>query len=160
MVSGVPSARLTLLRLRARGRLRAATGVRVARGARVSVARGARVELGEGAVLGPGSRIEAVAGTVRLGPRARLEERAVVVSLAGVEIGADAVVGAWAAVADAGPTWADPEIATRRQPLRSAPLRVGRDAQVGVHAAVLASVGDGAAIAPYAVVERDEQSSS
>jgi hypothetical protein len=31
---------------------------------------------------------------------------------------------------------------------------------VGAHAAVLASVGDGALIAPYAVVERDEQSSS
>jgi acetyltransferase-like isoleucine patch superfamily enzyme len=118
------------------------------------------VELGAGASLGPGSRIEAVAGTVRLGPHARLDERAVVVALAGVEIGADAVVGAWAAVADAGPSWADPEVAVRHQPLRATPVRIGAGARVGQHAAVLASVGDGAVVAPYAVVERDEQSSS
>jgi acetyltransferase-like isoleucine patch superfamily enzyme len=157
IVRAVTSLRLALLRWRARGRLRAADGVRVGRGARVSVARGARVELGAGAVLGPGSRIEAVHGTVRLGPGARLGERAVVVSLSGVDIGAGAVVGDWAAVIDAGPTWRDAEVPTRRQPLRALPVVVGREARVGLHAAVLAGVtlGDGAVVAPYAVVERD-----
>jgi acetyltransferase-like isoleucine patch superfamily enzyme len=149
------SLRLVLLRLRARGRLRAGSRVRVGSGARVAVARGARVELGDGAVLGPGSRIEARGGVVRLGPGARLGERAVIVALAGVDLGAGAIVGDWAAVADAGPTWADAETAIRRQPLRAAPIRVGRDARVGAHAAVTASVGDGARIAPYAVVERE-----
>jgi acetyltransferase-like isoleucine patch superfamily enzyme len=150
------SIRLVLLRLRARGRLRVGARVRAAKGARVHIARGARVELADGAVLGPGSRIEARGGAVRLGSGARLGERAVIVALAGVEIGAGADVGDWAAVTDAQPTWADPETAIRHQPLRAAPVRVGRDARIGQHAAVSVAVADGARIAPYAVVEREE----
>jgi acetyltransferase-like isoleucine patch superfamily enzyme len=129
--------------------------VRVGAGARVTVAPGAIVELGDGAELGEGSRIEARGGVVRLGPGARLGERAVIVALAGVEIGAGAEVGDWAAVTDAAPRWSDPETAIRRQPLRIAPVRVGRGARVGVHAVVSAPVGDGAVIAPYVVVDRD-----
>ena len=146
--------RLALLRLRARGRLRAAGGVRVERGARVHVARGARVELGAGASLGEGSRIEAVAGTVRVGAGARVGERAIVVSLCGVDIGAGALVGDWAAVVDAGPTWEDVEVPVRRQPLRVARVVVGREARVGVHAAVLAgaTIPPRGVVAPYAVV--------
>ncbi len=154
------AARLALLRLRNRGRLVAAARVQAGAGARVHVARGARVELGEGVALGPGSRIEARGGVVRFGAGARLGERAVIVALAGVEIGPGAIVGDWAAVADAGPTWVDAEAAIRRQPLRTTPLRIGAGARVGAHAAVGASVPDGAEVAPYAVVERDEQSSS
>jgi carbonic anhydrase/acetyltransferase-like protein (isoleucine patch superfamily) len=150
------SARLVLLRLRARGRLRAGARVRTGAGASIHVAPGARVELADGVALGPGSRIEARGGVVRLGPNARLGERAVIVALAGVEIGAGADVGDWAAVTDAQPTWADPETAIRRQPLRAAPIRVGRDARIGQHAAVSRSLPDGARIAPYAVVEREE----
>jgi acetyltransferase-like isoleucine patch superfamily enzyme len=139
--------------MRLRGRLRAGLRVRVGAGARVNVARGAQVVLGDDVVLGPGSRIEARAGVVRLGAGARLGERAVIVALAGVEIGAGAVVGDWAAISDARPTWSDAETAIRRQPLRAAPLRVGERAEVGIHAAVSAPVGDDAVVGPYAVVE-------
>jgi acetyltransferase-like isoleucine patch superfamily enzyme len=152
--------RLVLQRLRARGRLRAGARVQLGAGARVTVAPGARVELGDGVALGPGSRIDARGGVVRLAPGALLGERAVIVALAGVEVGAGAVVGDWAAVADAGPTWASAETAIRRQPLRVAPLRIGDGAHVGAHASVGASVADGAVVAPYAVVEREPQSSS
>jgi carbonic anhydrase/acetyltransferase-like protein (isoleucine patch superfamily) len=146
--------RLALLVARSRGRLHAAPDVRVGRGARVNVAPGASVWLAPGVVLGPGSRIEAVRGAVRLGPRARLGERAVIVALAGVEVGAGALVGDWAAVTDAAPTYADAETPTRLQPLAATPLRIGRGASVGIHAAVQASVRDGAVVAPYAVVAR------
>jgi acetyltransferase-like isoleucine patch superfamily enzyme len=112
------------------------------------------VELADGVELGEGARIEARAG-VRLGAGARLGERAVIVALAGVELGAGADVGDWAAVVDAGPGWSDAETAIRRQPLRAARLRIGAAARVGRHAAVSASVGDRAMVAPYAVVERE-----
>src|SRR4051794_16117053 len=108
-------ARLTLLRLRSRGVLRAGRDVRIARGARVPVARGARVELGDGSALGPDSRIEASGGGVTLGAGARLGERAVVTAVAGVEIGPGALVGDWAVVADAEPTAADVETPLRSQ---------------------------------------------
>ncbi len=145
--------RLALLKLRARGRLHAGAGVRVGPGVRIAVGPNARVELGDGASLGAGARIEAVAGTVRVGPGARLGERAVIVSLAGVEIGPRAVLGDWAMIADAEPAWADPEAPVRRQPLNRAPVRVEADARLGPHAAVLAgaTIPAGAEVAPYEV---------
>jgi acetyltransferase-like isoleucine patch superfamily enzyme len=120
----------------------------------VSVARGARLELGERSALGPRSRIEAVAGRVRLGPGARLGERAVVTALAGVEIGEEAVVGDWAVVADAGPSWDDPDSPLRHQPLRRAPVTIGAGAVLGPHAVVGpgATIAAGERIEPYAVV--------
>lgn len=127
-------------------------------GARVHIAEGARVELGEGAILGPGSRIEAHGGLVRIGAGARLGERAVLVALSGIEIGEGAVIGAWAAVADAGPTFVDSELAVRRQPVRTAPIRIGAGARVGIHAVVGASLPDGAEVAPYAVVGEADSS--
>jgi acetyltransferase-like isoleucine patch superfamily enzyme len=146
--------RLALLRLRSHGRLRAGRGVRVGRGARIVIAPGARVELGDGSALGPGSRIEAAGGSVTLGPGARLGERAVVMAIEGVEIGARALVGDWAVVADAGPTWVDAEARLRRQPLRRAGVRIGREAVLGPHAVIGpgASVAAGESVAPYAVV--------
>ena len=67
--------------------------MRVERGVRVSVAPGARVRLEDGCLLGEGCRIEAKAGTVRIGPDARLGARSVLVALAGIDVGA----GAWSA---------------------------------------------------------------
>jgi UDP-3-O-[3-hydroxymyristoyl] glucosamine N-acyltransferase len=140
--------RLLLLRARSRGRLRFARDVRVAEGVRVTVAPGARVVLGPGVSLGPDSRIDALGGTVAVGAGARLGERAVIVSHAGVELGASAVVGDWAAVDGARPTWADAERAVREQPLRREPIRIGAGAVLGPHA----FVGPGAAVAAGAVV--------
>jgi carbonic anhydrase/acetyltransferase-like protein (isoleucine patch superfamily) len=152
--------RLKLLVARNRGGLSAAPGVRVGRGARVRVAAGATVELAPGVALGAGSRIEAAGGRVSLGPGARLGERAVIVARAGVDVGERAVVGDWAAVADAAPAYADPETPVRRQPLRAAPLTIGAGARIGPHAAVHDSLPAGADVAPYAVVERTADSAS
>jgi acetyltransferase-like isoleucine patch superfamily enzyme len=149
----VSPARLALLRLRCRGRLRAGRGVRVARGVRVGIAPGGRVELGDRCSLGPGSRIES-AGRLTLGPGARVAERAVVTALEDVVIGAGAVIGDWAAVSDAGATWADPETPLRDQPLQLAPVRIGPGAVLGPHAVAGpgATVPAGERVAPYAVV--------
>ena len=144
----IPGLRLAILRLAARGRLEVRGRVRAERGVRVNVAPGALVVLEDGCVLGEGCRIEAQAGTVRIGAGARIGERSVLVALAGIDVGAGAVVGDWASIADAEPTFADPELPTRQQPLRAVPVRVGDGARIGVHAALQA----GAKIAPGEVV--------
>jgi acetyltransferase-like isoleucine patch superfamily enzyme len=142
------SLRLARLRLAARGRLEAHRNVQVERGVRVAVAPGARVVLEDGCLLGEGCRIEAAAGTVRIGPHARVGSRALLVSLAGIDVGADCVIGEWAMIADHEPTYEDPERPTRLQPLHAAPVRLGDGARIGAHAALLA----GATIAPGEVV--------
>jgi acetyltransferase-like isoleucine patch superfamily enzyme len=120
----------------------------------VAVARGARVELGDGSALGPDSRIDAHAGHVTLGPGARLGERAIVTAIVRVEIGPGVQVGDWAVVADAEPTWADPDTPVRHQPVRSGPVTIGADAVLGPHAVVGpgADIAAGESVAPYAVV--------
>jgi acetyltransferase-like isoleucine patch superfamily enzyme len=139
------------LRLRRRIELRGRATI--GKGVRIAVARGARVVLEDGAVLGDGCRIEANGGTVRIGPRARLGERAVIVAHEGVDVGAGCLVGDWAMIADAEPTYDDPERPTRLQPLRAAPVTIGEGARIGVHAAVKTSVGAGVVVEPYAVTE-------
>ena len=143
--------RLARLRLATRGRLEVRGRVQVERGVRVRVAPGARVVLEDGCLLGSGCRIEAEAGIIRIGRGARLGPRCVLVALAGIDVGAGSVVGAWAAIADAEPSFADPEQPTRLQPVRAAPIRVGDGARVGAHAAVLAgaSIAPGEVVAPY-----------
>ena len=140
--------RLVRLKLAARGRLETHGEVRVERGVRVAVAPGARVVLEDGCLLGEGCRIEAAGGTIRIGRGARVGSRALLVALAGIDVGAGCVVGEWATIADHEPTYDDPERPTRLQPLRAEPVRLGDGARIGAHAAVLA----GAAVAPGGVV--------
>jgi UDP-3-O-[3-hydroxymyristoyl] glucosamine N-acyltransferase len=140
--------RLARLRLAARGRLEVRGDVRVERGVQIHVAPGARVILEDGCLLGEGCRIEAAAGTVRIGSGARLGARCVLVALAGIVVGAECAVGEWAVIADAEPTYADPERPTRLQRMHAQPVRVGDGARIGAHAAVLA----GATLAPGEVV--------
>jgi acetyltransferase-like isoleucine patch superfamily enzyme len=113
--------------------------VHVERGVRVSAAPGARVVLEDGCRLGERCRIEASGGTVRIGPGARIGERAMLVAVAGIEVGSGCDVGSWAIIADADPAFADGAAVTR----------VGDGARIGVHAAVLA----GATVAPGDVVK-------
>ena len=143
------AARLIRLRLAARGRLEVGRRVQVARGVRIAVARGARVVLEDGCRLGESCRIEAIGGTVRIGPGASVGDRSVLVAHAGIDVGAGCVVGDWAVIADAEPTYDDADRPTRLQPLRIAPVRVGDGARIGLHA----TVAPGATIAPGAVVE-------
>jgi acetyltransferase-like isoleucine patch superfamily enzyme len=152
---------LRLAWLRARGRLEVHGRPRVERGARIAVAPGARLVLEDGCRLGEHSRIEASGGTVRIGEGARLGERSVLVALAGIDVGAGCVVGEWALVSDAEPTFADPERPVRLQPLRRAPVRLGDRARIGPHAAVLAgaTVRPGAVVGAYAVLTESRSSS-
>jgi acetyltransferase-like isoleucine patch superfamily enzyme len=88
---------------------------------------------------------------VRIGPGARLGARSVLVALAGIDVGAGCVVGEWAMIADAEPTFDDPERPTRLQPLRAAPVRVGDGARLAAHAIVQAgaTIAPGDVVAPY-----------
>jgi acetyltransferase-like isoleucine patch superfamily enzyme len=140
--------RLARLKLTARRRLQTGGKVRIERGVRIAVAPGARVVLADGCVLGASCRIEAAGGTIRIGPGARVGSRALLVALAGIDVGAGCVVGEWAMIADHEPTYEDPERPTRLQPLRTAPVTLGDGARIGAHAALLA----GAVVAPGEVV--------
>jgi acetyltransferase-like isoleucine patch superfamily enzyme len=104
--------------------------------------------LEDGCLLAEGCRIEAAGGAVRIGRDARIGPRALLVALAGIDVGAGCVVGDWAVIADHEPTYEDPERPTRLQPLHAEPVRLGDGARVGAHAALLA----GATIAPGEVV--------
>jgi acetyltransferase-like isoleucine patch superfamily enzyme len=143
------AARLARLRVAARGRLEVRGQVSVERGVQVRVARGARLVLEDGSLLGAGCRIEANRGTVRIGPGARLGARSVLVAEAGIDVGAGCVVGEWAMIADAEPTFDDPERPTRLQPLRAAPVSIGAGARIGAHAIVQAAVAAGELVAAY-----------
>jgi acetyltransferase-like isoleucine patch superfamily enzyme len=138
------SLRLTRLRLAARGRLKVRGHAELERGVRISVAPGARVVLEDGCLLGEGCRIEAAGGTVRVGPGTQVGARALLVALAGIDVGAGCTIGEWAMIADHEPTFEDPERPTRLQPMHAEPVRLGDGARIGAHAALLA----GATIAP------------
>ena len=105
--------------------------------------------LEDGCLLGEGCRIEANGGTVRIGPATTLGSRSVLVAEAGIDVGAGCVVGDWALIADAQPTFDDPERPTRLQPLRAEPVRIGDGARIGIHAVVQAPVAAGEVLAPY-----------
>ena len=106
---------------------------------RIDVARGARVILEDGCELKTGCRIEANAGTIRIGRHARIGERAILVARVGIDVGARCDVGDWVVIADAEPTFAD----------EAAPVTLGDGARIGLHAAVVA----GATVAPGEIVE-------
>lgn len=140
--------RLARLRIAARGRLEIRGRPRIERGVRVSIAPGARVVLEDGCLLAEGCRVEAAGGTVHIGPDTRVGARALLVALAGIELGAGCTVGEWALIADHEPTYEDSERPTRLQPLHAAKVSVGDGARIGAHACLLA----GAAVAPGEVV--------
>ena len=146
--------RLAVLRTRFRKSFGVGRDVHVAPGARIRIANGGVVALGDGVLLGPGCRIEADGGGVTIGEGARLGARSVIVALAGVAIGAQAVVGDWAMVTDAEQTAPDVEAPIREQPVVPREVRIGAGARIGAHAAILAGarVADREAVASYAVV--------
>ena len=137
--------RLRVARLRRRAGVEVQGRVVLGRGARVNVAPGARVVLGDDCYLGPGARLEAVAGVLALGARTLVGERAILVSMAGLSTGEDCVIGAYAAV-------------TPGAPLRREPVRLGDRVRLGAHAAVEpgADIPDGTVVGSYVVVAAEE----
>jgi acetyltransferase-like isoleucine patch superfamily enzyme len=128
--------RLAWLRAFARGALRVEGRVTLARGAAVRVADGAEVVLGDGVHLGSGCRVEALAGSLRIGARTLVGPRAFVIALDGLEIEPDCVIGAFAGVG------------VEAAPGVRGPVRIGARARIAAHA----TVASGATVAPGTVV--------
>lgn len=143
-----------LLRARLRGRLRTEGRVSAGRGVRIAIGPDAAVVLGDGVELGERTRVEALAGTVRIGAATRIGERCTLAATRAIEIGAGCAVGDFAFLTDSDLETADVETPIRLQPPRRAAVHVGDGARIGAHAAILAGahVGDGAVIGSYAVV--------
>jgi acetyltransferase-like isoleucine patch superfamily enzyme len=116
--------RLALLRLRSRGRLRLEGRVTLGRGVAIRVAERADVVLGDGVHLGSGCRLEALDGTLRLGSRTLVGPRAFVVSLAGMEVGADCTIGGFAGVG------------VPAEPGGAGPVTIGEGSRIAAHATV------------------------
>ena len=130
------AARLALLRLRARGHLRVEGRVTLGRDVAIRIARGAEVVLGDGVHLGAGCRLEAHAGTLRLGAGTVVGPRAFVISLAGMDVGEDCTIGDFAGVGVPG------------APGRPGPVAIGARSRIAAHA----TVDSGATVAPGSVL--------
>jgi acetyltransferase-like isoleucine patch superfamily enzyme len=135
--------RLFCARLEARGRLTTGSDVWLGRRAHIDVGPGARVLLGDGVELGDGARIDAASGTITVGDRTRIGDRAAVVASKRIEIGADALLGDWSFIGDGDSGLGPP-----------APVRIGAGARLGAHATVGPGVqmADGAVVGSYALV--------
>ena len=131
--------RLAALRLRAGGRLRVEGRVTLGRDVAIRVARDARVVLGDGVHLGAGCRLEALEGTLRIGARTLVGPRAFVIGLAGLEVGEDCTIGAFAGVGVPG------------APGRRGPVSIGPRSRIAAHATVTsgATLPPGSTLASY-----------
>ena len=92
--------------------------------------------LGDGVHLGSGCRLEALDGTLRLGARTRVGPRAFVVSLAGLDVGADCTIGGFAGVG------------VPAAPGRTGPVTIGERSRIAAHA----TVASGAPLPPGSVL--------
>ena len=128
--------RRLLVRMRTRGRVRLARGVRL--GSHV------RFELGP-------------AGHVTIGARTVLGDTCVLACHERIDIGADVHLGDEVAIMDFDHATADPEKPVRLQGLLTGPVRIGDGAILGPGACVLrgVTVGPGAVVAARSVVSAD-----
>jgi len=150
-------AQLALARLRARGRLHAGRGVSVGRGVRFDLGPRARVVLGDGCAVGGRTELHVAAGSVVVGPGARLGERCRITAYERIEIGARARLDDEVVLVDFDHDTADVERPVRLQGLLTAPVIVGEGAVLDRAAVVLrgVTVGPGARVGTRAVVTRD-----
>jgi acetyltransferase-like isoleucine patch superfamily enzyme len=150
--------RLTLARLRHRGRLAVSGRPRLGRGVRFDLAPGALVSLGADCRIGDGCRFHLGAGAaVAIGAGARLGERCVVAAHERVEIGPGARLEDEVVLIDFDHDIGDVERPVREQALLTAPVVIGARAVVGTAAGVLrgVTVGEDARIGVRAVVTHD-----
>ena len=148
--------RVTLARLRSRGRVRAHGRPRLGRGVRFHLAPGALVTLEDGCEIGAGSRFH-VSGQLRIGAGARLGERCVIAAHERIEVGAGARLDDEVVLIDFDHDLADVERPVRLQGLLTAPVIIGERALLAAGATVLRGVvvGAGARVQPRCVVTRD-----
>jgi acetyltransferase-like isoleucine patch superfamily enzyme len=150
--------RLTLARLRHRGRLAVSGRPRLGRGVRFDLAPGALVSLGADCRIGDRCRFHLGAGAaVAIGAGARLGERCVVAAHERVEIGPGARLEDEVVLIDFDHDVGDVERPVREQALLTAPVMIGARAVVGTAAGVLrgVTVGEGARVGVRAVGTHD-----
>ena len=137
--------------------MRRGRDVRVAPRVSLQVNTGAALVLGDGCRIGELTRITVAAGRVELGAGAVLGDRCTLVAHAGITIGARARLGDGVVIVDFDHVFSDVERPIRVQPLESAAVTVGDDAQVGFGVSVLRgiTIGAGATVDPHSVVTRD-----
>jgi acetyltransferase-like isoleucine patch superfamily enzyme len=137
-----------------------------------------RLEMGEGAYFQNGARVELRGGRIALGPHAHVRDGAVLKSQGELLIGREVTVsfgdvlacterieigdlcglGERVTVTDSDHTHDGSDHHYLEQPLRIAPVRLGRNVLVSANAVILrgAEVGDNAVVAAGAVVSRGE----
>ena len=121
----------------------------------LDLAGGATVTLGDGCVLGDGTRIHARNGAaVTVGPGAVLGARCALLSHAGIQVGARALLGDGVVLVDFDHAYDDPERPVREQGLRTAPIAVGARCRLGPGAVLERGVRleDGAEVPPNTVL--------
>jgi acetyltransferase-like isoleucine patch superfamily enzyme len=149
--------RLALARLRARGRLRAARGVRLGSGVRVDVRPGGSLELGSGVAIGDGSRLDVASGDVRIGAGSVLGRRCVVAARERVTVGERCRLGDEVVLMDFDRDVSDVERPVREQALVTGAIAIGDGAVLDDTVVVLrgATVGPSARVTTRSVVTRD-----
>ncbi len=128
------------------GTVRIARSVRIGHGAVIKVDRGGMLEIGPGARVGAGARILVRSGRVSIGARAQLRERASLVALQEIAVGAGASLEEMSVVMDfAPPSGGAVDVPLRRQGVVTAPVSVGAGAVIGAKAVLEAgaSVAEG-----------------
>ena len=131
------------------GTVQIAPSVWIGHGAVIEVDRGGVLEVGARARIGPGARILVRSGLVQIGAGAELLERASIVALEGVTLGADSRLGEMAVVMDfAAPLQAGVEVPLRTLGVSRAPVSIGAEATIGAKAVI----GPGALVAERAQV--------
>ena len=133
--------------------LRIGTGVLLEKGVRFDIPRGGMIEIGDGCHIEPYCNLGA-AGHLSIGPRAFIGFGSILSASECVVIGDDALIAAYCVIRDQDHgTEAYPY---RKQPSRTAPIRIGKNVWLGSHVTVLkgAVIGDNAIIGAGAVVTR------
>ncbi len=160
--------------------LRLGPGVSLGRCTQLDVWAGGtnRLELGDGAYLQRGVRLQLRSGAIALGPHAHVRDGAVLKSAGELRVGEEVTVsfgdvlacterieigdfaglGERVTITDSDHTHDGSDTHYLRQPLRVAPVRLGRNVLVSANAVILrgADVGDNAVIASGAVVGAGE----
>lgn len=148
--------RRAVLQARWRGRLRMASGARIASPGLVSISAGGRIALGAGTVVSRNSVLTADGGALVLGERCFVNVGCVLGARSAVTIGDDVAIGPNVVVVD---TNKDQQARVHGGPRQdvSAPVVMMNHVWIGANAVVLAGVtiGVGAVVGAGAVVTRD-----